>query len=178
YDIGVPVEASRLAGDLNSLNGRNTLAATAYGQGEVQATPLQMALVAASVARGGELPAPYLVTSVKDHETGAPIWTFQPHSLRTVVSRQTGDTVKQMMLTSVQSGWAKGAAIQGATVGGKTGTAETGRGTAHSWFIGFAGKDPNRPQYAIAAMVEEGGEGTRVALPMARTVLVAALGAK
>ena len=60
-------------------------------------------------------------------------------------------------------------------VGGKTGTAETGQGTSHSWFIGFAGKDPNKPQYAIAALVEEGGEGTRVALPLAKKVLQAAL---
>jgi peptidoglycan glycosyltransferase len=115
---------------------------------------------------------------VKDHETGRPIWTFQPHTLQTAISPQTNDDLKQMMLTSVQSGWAKAAAIQGFTVGGKTGTAETGRGTAHSWFIGWAGKDPNRPQYAIAALVEEGGEGTRVALPLARQVLAAALGAK
>jgi len=178
YDIGLPVEASRLAPDLGTLNGLNALAATAYGQGSVQATPLQMALVAATVARGGELPAPHIAASVRDPETGQPIWTFQPHSLRTVVSPQANEDLKQMMITSVQTGWAKAAAIQGATVGGKTGTAETGRDTAHSWFIGFAGKDPNRPQYAIAVMVEEGGEGTRVALPMARQVLAGALGAR
>jgi penicillin-binding protein A len=178
FDIGLPVEASRLAPDPAVLNGLNALAATAYGQGFVQATPLQMALVVATVARGGELPAPYLAASVRDHETGQPIWNFQPHSMRLVVSPQTNETLKQMMITSVQSGWAKAAAIQGATVGGKTGTAETGRDTSHSWFIGFAGKDPNRPQYAVAVVVEEGGEGTRVALPIARTVLAGALGLK
>lgn len=175
YDIGVPVEASRLNDDLEELKGLNTLAATAYGQGEVAATPLQMALVAAAVARGGELPAPYLVAQVRDSETGEPIVQAQPRTLQTVVSPQTNEDLKQMMITSVESGWAREAAIPGATVGGKTGTAETGRDTAHSWFIAFAGKDPNRPRYAIAAMVEEGGEGTRVALPLARQVLVAAL---
>ncbi|HEX9987720.1 MAG TPA: penicillin-binding protein 2 [Chloroflexia bacterium] len=175
YDIGVPVEVSRIVSDTEQLKGRNLLAATAYGQGEVEATPLQMALVAAAVARGGELPAPYLVASVHEPETGAAIWRFEPHPLQQVVSVQTNDALKQVMITSIQSGWAKEAAIPGATVGGKTGTAETGRGTSHSWFIGFAGKDPNKPQYAIAAMVEDGGEGTRVALPIARQVLVAAL---
>lgn len=177
YDLGVPVEVSRLAStDSAGLSGKNLLAATAYGQGEVQATPLQMALVAATIARGGELPAPYLVDRVTHWETGEIVWRFEPHSLQRAVSTQTNEAVRQMMLTSIQSGWAKGAAIPGATVGGKTGTAETGRdNTSHSWFIGFAGKDPNRPQYAIATMVEEGGEGTRVALPLAREVLVAAL---
>lgn len=178
YDIGIPVEISRLAPDLADLNSPNTLAATGYGQGEVQTTPLQMALVAATVAHGGQLPAPYLVASVKDSETGDTVWQFQPHTINQVLSPQSNDTLKGMMVASVQSGWASGAAIPGYIVGGKTGTAETGKGTSHSWFIGWAGKDPNRPQYAISAFVDEGGEGTRVALPMARTVLSAALGRK
>ncbi len=180
YDIGLPVEASRLSGDNAALQTDiNLLAATGYGQGEMQATPLQMALVAATVAHGGELPAPYMVQSVNDHDTSKPIWQFQPHTLQRVLSPNSNEALKQMMLTSIQSGWANKAAIPGATMGGKTGTAETGKnGTSHSWFIGFAGKDPNKLQYAICAMVEEGGEGTRVALPLARTVLVAALGRK
>jgi peptidoglycan glycosyltransferase len=176
YDIGLPLEASRLASSDEALQGsKNLLAATAYGQGEVQATPLQMALVAAAVARGGELPAPYMVASVNDHETGQPVWQFQPHALQQVLSPNANEAVKQLMITSVQSGWAKDAAIPGATVGGKTGTAETGRDTTHSWFIGFAGKDPAKPQYAICAMIEDGGEGTRVALPLAKVVLEEAL---
>lgn len=180
YDIGLPVEASRLSSDNASLQTDiNLLAATGYGQGEMQATPLQMALVAATVARGGELPAPYMVQSVNDPETNKPVWQFQPHSLQRVLSPSSNEALKQMMLTSVQSGWANKASIPGVTVGGKTGTAETGKpGVSHSWYIGFAGKDPNKLQFAIAAMVEEGGEGTRVALPLARTVLVAALGNK
>lgn len=180
YDIGVPVEASRLAPDLNDIkNSKNTLAATSYGQGEMQATPLQMALVAATVARGGALPAPYLVQSITDPTSGKPIWQFQPHTLQQALSTNANEALRQMMITSVQSGWASGAAIPGFTVGAKTGTAETGvDGLSHSWFIAWAGKDPNKPQYAIAAMVEDGGEGTRVAEPMARKVLVAALGGK
>ncbi|HEX8228184.1 MAG TPA: penicillin-binding protein 2 [Chloroflexia bacterium] len=176
YDIGLPLEASRLASSAEALQtSKNLLAATAYGQGEVQATPLQMALVAAAVARGGELPAPYMVASVNDHETGQPIWQFQPLALQQALSPNTNEAIKQMMITSIQSGWAKDAAIPGATVGGKTGTAETGRDTAHSWFIGFAGKDPAKPQYAICTMIEDGGEGTRVALPLAKVVLEEAL---
>ena len=178
YDIGLPVAPSRLAPDPANLNNLNAIAATAYGQGQVQATPLQMALIAATVAHGGQLPAPYLVGSVKDPQSGQTLWSFQPHVIDPVISPQTEADLIQMMYTSVQSGWASGAKIAGFTVGGKTGTAETGRGTSHSWFIGIAGKDPNHPQYAVAAMVEEGGEGTRVALPMGRTVLAAALGAK
>jgi peptidoglycan glycosyltransferase len=176
YDLGVPVDASTIASDTARLEGsKNLLAATAYGQGEVQATPLQMALVAATVAHGGELPAPYLVSSIRDPQTGATAWQFQPHNLGRVLSPSANSDLKAMMEESIKTGWANDAGIPGATVGGKTGTAETGRGTAHSWFIGWAGKDSNSPQYAIAAIIEEGGEGTRVALPLAREVLVAAL---
>jgi peptidoglycan glycosyltransferase len=179
FDIGVPVEASSIVSDVKELDAsKNLLAATAYGQGDVQATPLQMALVAATVAHGGELPAPYMAQSIKSHETGETAWQFQPHTLGRVLSPTTDEALKAMMLESTKTGWATGAAIPGATVGGKTGTAETGRGTSHSWFIGFAGKDPSKPQYAIAVLVEDGGEGTRVALPMAKKVLVAALGRK
>lgn len=180
YDIGLPLEASRLSSDNARLQtDPNLLAATGYGQGEMQATPLEMALVAATVAHGGELPAPYLVQSVNDHDTGKPVWQFQPHTLKQVLSPTGNASLRQMMLTSIESGWANKAAIPGAIVGGKTGTAETGKpGVSHSWFIGFAGTDINKPQYAICAMVEEGGEGTRVALPLARTVMLAALGKK
>lgn len=177
YEIGVPVEASRIVSDVKELDNRNLLAATAYGQGDVLATPLQMALIAATVAKGGELPAPYMVSSVNAPE-GDLVWQFEPHPLKRALSPESNEKLRQMMVTSIESGWAKAAAIPGFTVGGKTGTAETGTGTSHSWFIGFAGKDPNRPQYAIAVIIEEGGEGTRVALPLARRVLVSALNRK
>jgi peptidoglycan glycosyltransferase len=176
FDLGVPVEASRIVSDTADLErSRNLLAATAYGQGDVLATPLQMALVAATVAHGGEVPAPHLATAVKNPETGATVWQFQPHNLGRAISTQTNDQIRDMMVESVKTGWATAAAIQGATVGGKTGTAETGRDTSHSWFIGFAGRDPKIPHYAVAVIVEEGGEGTRVALPMAKAMLEAAL---
>ena len=178
YEIGIPVEASRVVSDVARFNNLNLLAATAYGQGEVLATPLQMALVAATVAKGGEVPTPYLASSITPPDGGNPIWQFEPRPLKRALSPESNEKVRQMMVTSIESGWAQAAAIPGATVGGKTGTAETGTGESHSWFIGFAGKDANRPQYAIAVIIEEGGEGTRVALPIARRVLVSALNRK
>jgi peptidoglycan glycosyltransferase len=175
YEIGVPVEASRVAGDVSDLGGLNLLAATAYGQGAVQATPLQMALVAATVAKGGEVPTPYLVQSVNEPETGRALWRFEPRALKRALSITTNENIKEMMIASIETGWANAGKIDGAVVGGKTGTAETGLGDPHSWYIGFAGKDKARPQYAIAVIIEGGGEGTRVALPVARQVLAGAL---
>ena len=174
--MGVPVEASRL-GDPAFVATPNGLAATSYGQGQVQATPLEMALVAATVVHDGELPRPYLVGRVVDPKGGV-VEQAQPATLGRALSPASAALLTQMMITSVEKGWAHGAAIPGYAVGGKTGTAETGRGTTHAWFIGVAGKDPKRPQYAVAALVEEGGEGSTVAVPIGRAGLLAALSQK
>lgn len=176
-DLGVPVETSRLGNSNEIRTSRNLLAGTSYGQGEIQATTLQMALVAATIARGGELPRPYLVSQIVNPQ-GVTVQEASVQTLDRAVSPATANVLTQMMITSVQKGWANGAAIPGFAVGGKTGTAETGRGTTHAWFIGIAGRDPARPQYAVAVVLEDGGEGSRVAVPVARAALLAALQTK
>jgi peptidoglycan glycosyltransferase len=170
YKLPIPASVSNL-GNIQTVD---DLAATSYGQAQVQATPLEMALVAATPPHNGELPRPYIVSKVVDAQ-GRVVQQAQPGVVGRVMSPQSAATVTGMMITSVQKGWANGAAIPGAVVGGKTGTAETGRGTSHAWFIGIAGKDAQHLQYAVAAMVEEGGEGSRVAVPIGRAALVAAL---
>jgi cell division protein FtsI/penicillin-binding protein 2 len=65
--------------------------------------------------------------------------------------------------------------VPGYTVGGKTGTAETGAGDPHAWFIGFIGLPGEAPRYAVAVIVEAGGGGGQVALPIGRDLLVAAM---
>jgi cell division protein FtsI/penicillin-binding protein 2 len=65
------------------------------------------------------------------------------------------------------------AAVEGYRVGGKTGTAETGSGGAHSWFIGFIGDDD--PRYAVAVVLEEGSGGLADAVGIGREVLVATI---
>jgi cell division protein FtsI/penicillin-binding protein 2 len=65
--------------------------------------------------------------------------------------------------------------VPGYTIGGKTGTAETGSGDPHAWFIGFIGLPGEAPRYAVAIIVEAGGGGGQVALPIGRDLLVAAM---
>ncbi|PZR98168.1 MAG: hypothetical protein DLM69_08970 [Candidatus Chloroheliales bacterium] len=156
-------------------NGPNLVAETAFGQGQLQVTPMQMAVIAATVARGGEVPQPYVVNGITQPAPGGDkiLFRAQPKSLGRIMTPETATTARNAMYTSVQKGWANGAAITGYAVGGKTGTAETGRnGIFHSWFIAIAGKDPNNPDYAICVMFENGGEGTRVALPAAKKIMV------
>jgi cell division protein FtsI/penicillin-binding protein 2 len=66
--------------------------------------------------------------------------------------------------------------VPGYTIGGKTGTAETGSGEPHAWFIGFVGPPGETPRYAVAVIIEAGGGGGQVALPIGRDLLTAAMG--
>jgi peptidoglycan glycosyltransferase len=174
-DVGIPIAPSRVAVDPNFLQSKKALAGTSYGQGQMQATALQMALVAAGVAHGGAVPAPYIVQKVVNPANNATVLAATPRDLGRAVSPTSAATLQQMMIISVEKGFANPAHINGATVGGKTGTAETGRGTNHAWFIAFAGPDPAHLRYAIAVVLEEGGEGSRVAAPLAKQVLQVAL---
>ncbi len=150
------------------------LASTAFGQGQLQVTPLLMALIAATVANGGAMPAPYLVAAIRD-----PDGTLQrPHlpgsRLRQVVRPETAATLNRLMVQSVEEGYARPAKIPGVAVAGKTGTAEVGPDQApHAWFVGYAPAD--NPRIAVAVVMEHRGSGAEAAAPAARRIMEAAL---
>lgn len=170
----LPTALSRLYATPDYLTGQEryyALASTAFGQGEVSVTPLQMALVAAAVANDGKMPRPYLVARVQT-AGGRTTSVTRPQTLATVMSSATADAVRRMMVESVSSGWAQSASLSGVSVGGKTGTAEISSGQSpHSWFIGFAPGDS--PRYAIAVIMENAGYGSSQAGPAARKVMEA-----
>ncbi|MFN8508475.1 MAG: penicillin-binding transpeptidase domain-containing protein [Dehalococcoidia bacterium] len=147
------------------------LASTAFGQGEILATPLQMALIAATIANQGVLVEPRLGLSASfDGETRA----IDESVSRRVLDSSVAATLRDLMVSVVANGQARGANLPGITVGGKTGTAETGRdGKSHAWFIAFAPAE--NPTIAVAVIVEDGGRGGEVASPIAGQVLSAAL---
>jgi peptidoglycan glycosyltransferase len=147
------------------------LASTAFGQGQLLATPLQMAVVAATVANGGVLEEPHLgLRAIKDGETVADLSNRSSHR---VMDGDTAETMRQLMGTVITQGQAYLGVGAGIPAGGKTGTAETGRGTSHAWFIGFAPLE--EPQIAVAVIVEDGGQGGSVAAPIAGAVMLAAM---
>ncbi len=143
------------------------LANAAYGQGETLVTPLQMALVAATIADRGTLMKPHLVTQISGPGNDTPIG---PEVWRQVVSPEVAAVIEAAMVRAVegQDGrlFTAGAKVPGILTAGKSGTAQLdGSAKPHSWFIGFAPAD--NPQIAIAVIVESGGSGATRASPIA-----------
>jgi peptidoglycan glycosyltransferase len=169
----LPIEKSRIA--TREQFTPVELASTSFGQGELQTTPLLMALVASTVVNGGAMPAPYLVSEVRAAD-GTVEHPHRPGSrLRQVIRPETATTMNRLMVQSVDEGYARGAQLPGVKVGGKTGTAEVGPGrTPHSWFVGYAPAD--NPRVAVAVIMENRGSGSDVATPAARRIMEAALG--
>ncbi len=167
----IPAEVGTIANEASFLQRPAALADTAFGQGQALVTPLDMAQMAASVANEGRLMRPYLVAEARAGERV--IYRAQPETLRQVVSPETSRRMLDIMRTSVEIGYAQPIALPGINIGAKTGTAETPRGVPHSWIVAVAPVE--QPRYAIAVIVEYGGEGSRSALPVAREVLAAAL---
>jgi len=151
-------------------------AQSAIGQRDVQATPLQMALVAAVIANDGVLVRPYVVSERFDRDLNV-IAQTDPLDLRRAVSPGTAAALSDMMQDVVASGTGRSAQIPGAVVGGKTGTAQIPGSAPHAWFIGFATVEDR--SVAVAVVVENGGDagdagtGGTVAAPVARAVMEA-----
>lgn len=147
----------------------------AIGQGYYLATPLQQAMLLAAVANGGVVYRPMLVDKVVTADGGL-IEELEPEVLRTIYLRpETWDTIRQGLVAVAAKGTGA-SAFRGFphAVAGKTGSAETGRGTTHSWFACYAPAD--HPQVAVAVLVEDGGEGSVTSAPVARKILEAYFG--
>ena len=171
YDI--PITPSQIANDDAFLQSDAALAETAFGQGQLLATPMQMALIAACIANGGEMMTPYLVGSITDAD-GNTLSTTDSSVWRTPISPATASDIQQMMIGAVETGFVGGAAVPGYVVGGKTGTAEVEGSDPHSWFIGFIG-DPE-PRYAVAVVLEQGGGEIGAAVTIGQAMLAASIG--
>jgi peptidoglycan glycosyltransferase len=147
----------------------------AFGQERLQVTPLQMAMVAATVANHGIEMRPHLIERVLS-PGGKTITHLRPEQLGRPIKRQTADELTHMMELAVQGGTGTAAQIPGTRVAGKTGTAETGReGINTTWFAAFAPADA--PKVAIAVVVENqrNGFGGTISAPIAKQVMEALL---
>ncbi len=143
----------------------NTIISVAIGQGEVLATPLQIANLASTIANRGWFITPHVVKEIQD--------TVMPDSLLEkrypTIRGQHYLEIAEGMRGAVTGGTCRGAAIPGIDVAGKTGTAQNPHGRDHSAFMGFAPYD--NPRIAVAVYVENAGFGATYGVPIGSLVM-------
>jgi peptidoglycan glycosyltransferase len=159
-------------------------AQAAIGQADVFVTPLEMAMIAQSIANGGNMMVPHVLDHVENADgDDVPGSRFESRSFAQSTTPEVAAEVRDMMVGVVDHGTGTNARIPGIQVAGKTGTAQVaGNDKPHAWFIAFAPAD--NPVYAISVLVEHGGDlgseatGGKVAAPIARNILAALLNAQ
>ncbi|MFC5258995.1 peptidoglycan D,D-transpeptidase FtsI family protein [Streptomyces cinereospinus] len=171
--------ASVFSDDMN----QSQTALSSIGQFNTAATPLQMAMVASAVANDGTLMKPYMVDKLQASNVDT-IEQTEPEELSRPLSSDNAQILQSMMQTVVEEGTGSNAQIAGATVGGKTGTAQHGENnseTPYAWFTSYATSDATDRQVAVAVVVEQSDaarsevSGNGLAAPVARAVMEAAL---
>ncbi|MEA2685449.1 MAG: penicillin-binding protein [Actinomycetota bacterium] len=176
--IDLPFAAQSVFPDASAFaRDKPALAKSAIGQQDVAATPLEMALVAAAIANDGVIMTPHVMAEVRDSRAEL-IEKYEPKPWLEAVPPEVAHSVRDMMVGVVAAGSGANAQIPGITVAGKTGTAQTGLGTSHTWFIAFAPAEA--PRVAVAVMLENQPSaneftGGALAAPIAREVIMAAL---
>lgn len=195
HEPGIPGAAQSTLPPAPQIQGELDVGSTAIGQGEVQASPLQMATIAATIADGGRRPQPTFLLGAGTH------------TVATATNAGVARTVRRLMIGVVREGTGTSAAIPGVTVAGKTGTAElgapgscaggeggaregssaeggAGEAGAHgcsepsdtdAWFAAFA--PALDPRIAVCVLMVKDGAGGATAAPVARQVLEAGLAA-
>ncbi len=143
---------------------RSEMPQTSYGQGQVVASPFQMARVAATIAQGGSMPFGRWVTDQTNPRLDPPQAMLNPE-----LSRQVGE----YMRAAVTSGTGHSAKLPDIAMAGKTGTAELEHAPSHAWFIGFAPYDGTH-KLAFSVLIENGQYGGTAAAPLAAEVMQAA----
>jgi peptidoglycan glycosyltransferase len=185
--VPLPVAGSTV-GTTADLNAKGFLARTAFGQQDVRMTPLQGAMIASAVANDGTLMQPYLVSRELAPNLDELAKT-EPTQLDQAVDPTLDQELQSMMegVVTAPEGTGHAAAISGVVVGGKTGTADTGRKLPNgqdeapdAWFIGYAMVN-GVPKVAVAVIIENGGvngdetTGGAAAAPVAKAVMEAYL---
>lgn len=150
--------------------GKTEIAASSMGQGQVLTTPLNMALMASTIANNGNMVKPYLVKSIEE-ASGTLISQTRTEILSDVMSETMSDELTDMMIGVVNRGTGTNASIRNVQVAGKTGTAQNASGQSHAWFVGFAPAE--NPKIAVAVILEEAGStGGKSAAPVARDLII------
>jgi peptidoglycan glycosyltransferase len=162
-DVAQPAEIL-LARNNSVTRIRETLPQVGYGQGEVVASPLRMAAIAAAIASDG---------SIRDVRVRA---TAEPPVAHQFLAPDIARTLARYMRDVVVDGTGRSLKSSAIAIAGKTGTAEVSNAPSHSWFIGFAPYGTASHRVAVAVILENAGYGGAGAAPAAGEIIEAAAG--
>jgi penicillin-binding protein A len=178
-DLAVPLAVE--TSTLGPIPDDASLYQTGIGQRDVQITPLENAVIAATIANNGKRMQPYLVSKVLGPDLKS-IDDTKPDEVESAMSTANANALRDMMIQSEINTGGEGR-LQNVQVASKTGTAEHGadvrKNNPHAWYIAFA--PAQKPEIAIAVIVEDGGDrglgatGGKVAAPIGRAVMNAYL---
>lgn len=178
-DLTIPIPVA--PSTLGAIPDVASLEQSGIGQRDVALTPLQNAMIVATIANGGVRMKPQLVRSILAPDLSV-LDRFSPEAAGTAMSRFTASEIRDMMVAAENS-YRNDGKISGVSIAAKTGTAEHGADPKntppHGWYVAFA--PANDPQVAVAVVVENGGDrnleatGGSLAAPIGRAVIAAAL---
>lgn len=132
------------------------------GQGEILATPLQLAVMYAAIAKDGEYYTPHLLHQIKNGNQI--IKTYAPEKKTIQISPENIKIIKDALVDVVKFGTGGAAQVSGVTVAGKTGTAQNPPNPDHAWFAGYAPAE--NPEIVFCVIVENAGKGSSIAAPI------------
>jgi len=180
YGLGEATGIGAVAEEVGQINDPTTEGAAVQmgiGQGDMLVTPLQVANMVAAIGNGGTLYRPQIIEKITSLD-GTVLEQFEPEVLNELpVSEGTLDAVKLGMQLVVRD--EKGTAYRrflgiNTPIYGKTGTATTSVEDPHSWFAGFTdANNPDKPDIAVAVILENAGDGSAYAAPVFRRVIEA-----
>lgn len=166
-DLSIPSSNSKFL--LNTETDSYELMQTVIGQGKTLVTPMHMAMIAATIANDGKMMKPYFVDHVETFK-GITVNKSFARSYGKLMTDEEVKIMQELMSEVVISGTAKSLSNETFTAAGKTGSAEYGtKGESHSWFVGYVPAD--EPEIAICVLVEGGGIGAELAVPLTKKIL-------
>lgn len=168
-ELPIPLPYKQTSVELDGNSTDDEVIQTSIGQGKTQITPMQLNMITAAIANGGELMQPIFVDAVKNAD-GRVLEKNSPSVYKRLMSQQEAEAMGALMADVVQEGTGRKLKDRGYTAAGKTGSAEfsENKEESHAWFTGFAPVED--PEIAVTVIVERAGSGSDYAVPLARRV--------
>lgn len=168
-ELPIPLAYKRTSVALDGNSTDDEVIQTSIGQGKTQITPMQLNMITAAIANGGELMNPVFVDKVQN-ANGKVLEKNSPSVYKRLMSKTEAEAMSALMEDVVQEGTGRKLKDRSYTAAGKTGSAEfsTNKEESHAWFTGFAPVED--PEIAVTVIVERAGSGSDYAVPLARRV--------